>query len=81
MDLSNVFSAADHPPKLDKDEIGRILQELLTGHSAFKKVALIEGQLFEFRAYGESINELNKRISKLSKEFDIQPMIYGLRGL
>jgi hypothetical protein len=41
MDLSNVFSAADHPPKLDKDEIGRILQELLTGHSAFKKVAAI----------------------------------------
>lgn len=27
------------------------------------------------------IGEVNKRISKMQKEFDIQGVIYGLRGL
>jgi|688.fasta_scaffold1753397_1 hypothetical protein len=56
MDMSNIFSSAEHAPKLDKDEIARILQELLTGHAAFKKISTLEGQLYEFRAHGESIN-------------------------
>ena len=27
------------------------------------------------------INELSKRLSKVQKEFDIQGVVYGLRGL
>jgi hypothetical protein len=27
------------------------------------------------------INDINKRISKIQKDFDLQTVIYGLRGL
>jgi hypothetical protein len=81
VEICNVFTPGDQAPRLDKEEVGRVLQELLAGHPAFKKVSALEGQLYELRAYGDSINDLSKRMVKLQKELDIQPLVYGLRGL
>ena len=55
--------------------------DLITANSQFKKIQTIEGQLYEFRAYGDMINDTNKKIAKVQKEFDIQGVMYGLKGL
>lgn len=67
--------------KLDKEEINKIFTELITGNTHIKKIQSIEGQLYEFRAYGDMINDTNKKIAKVQKEFDIQGVIYNLKGL
>lgn len=46
MEIGNIVAAGDQPPRLDKEEVGKVLQELLTGHSAFKKISVLEGQLY-----------------------------------
>jgi hypothetical protein len=57
----------DQGGKLDKEEIGKIFLDLVTVNPTFKKIQTIEGQLYEFRSYGDMINEVNKRIGKIQK--------------
>ena len=73
--------APNQKGKLDKEEINKIFVDLITVNPTFKKIQTIEGQLHEFRAYGDMIAEINKRIGKIQKQFDLQSIIYGLKGL
>lgn len=61
--------------------MNKLLVDFIASNSTIKKIPAIEGQLHEFRAHSDLINEINKRISKIQKEFDIQGVLYGLRGL
>lgn len=81
MEICNLLAPGEQSGKLDKEEVGKLLADFIASNSTFKKIPAIEGQLHEFRAHADLIHEINKRISKLQKEFDIQGVLYGLRGL
>lgn len=76
-----MLNPTDQKGKIDKEEITKIFSELVAANPTFKKVQTFESQLYEFRSYGDMINEINKRIGKIQKEFDIQGVIYNLKGL
>jgi len=52
-----------------------------TANPTLKKIQNIEGQHYECKAHGDMINEINKRIGKIQKEFDLQSVIYNIKGL
>lgn len=54
---------------------------MIVANPTFKKIQSIEGQLIEYRAYGDMISDINKKIGKIQKEFDLQSVIYSLKGL
>lgn len=62
-----MLNPTEQNSKLDKEEINKIFIELIAGNPTFKKVQSIEGQLYEFRSYGDLINDINKRIAKIQK--------------
>lgn len=76
-----MLNPTDQNAKLDKEEINKIFSELVVANPTFKKIQSIEGQLYEFRAHGDMIHEINKKIGKIQKEFDLQGVIYSLKGL
>lgn len=62
-----MLNPTDQNPKLDKEEISKIFIDLIAVNPSFKKIQAIEGQLYEFRAYGDMINDINKKIGKIQK--------------
>lgn len=56
VEICNMLNPTDQKAKLDKEEISKIFNELVAGNSTFKKVQTFEGQLYEFKAYGDMIN-------------------------
>lgn len=67
MEICNLLVPGEQGQKMDKEEISKIMLELISSNSTFKKISAIEGQLYEFKAYGDMINELSKRLSKVQK--------------
>lgn len=55
--------------------------DLIATNPIFKKIPAIEGQLYEFKAHGDMINDINKKIAKIQKEFDLQGVMYSIKGL
>lgn len=67
VEICNMLNPTDQNAKLDKDELSRIFAELITANPTFKKIQTFEGQLYEFKAYGDMINDINKKIGKIQK--------------
>ena len=66
---------------MQKEDIMKMVAESISSHQIVKKIPQIEGQLFEFRAYGDTITEINKRINKLHKELDISSLGYSIKAM
>lgn len=81
VEICNLLTPSEGSGKLDKDQIGKLFSDLMSTHSTTKKLSSIEGQISELRSLGDMINEINKRIGKIQKEFDIQGVIYSLKAL
>ena len=67
VEICNMLSPTDQKTKMDKEEVSRIFSELVAANPTFKKIQTFESQLYEFRSYGEMINEINKKIAKIQK--------------
>lgn len=76
-----MLAPAEQSAKMDKEELNKAIGDVITSNANIKKISSIEGQLYTFKSYGDMINEINKRISRIQKEFDIQGVVYGLKGL
>ncbi len=58
-----------------------MVSDAIASNPSIKRIPTLEAQLYELRVHSDLIAEINKRISKMQKEFDIQGVLYGLRGL
>ena len=80
-EIHSLLAPTDTGPRIDKEDVQKLVAEGIAAHNIVKKIPQIEGQMFEFRAYGDTINEVNKRITKLHKELDISSLGYSIKAM
>lgn len=59
----------------------RLFNDFMLVSPQAKKIQSMEGEMIQLKTLGEMINDTNKRIGRMQKEFDIQGVIYSVKGL